>query len=55
MGTCSYVLTGTEWGMAHTWGSTCHGAGRAKSRAGGAKSHGGGSGIKERAEFKQGS
>ncbi|KAL3926085.1 MAG: hypothetical protein SGPRY_003470 [Prymnesium sp.] len=34
MGTCSYVLTGTEWGMAHTWGSTCHGAGRAKSRAG---------------------
>lgn len=34
MGTCSYVLTGTERGMADTWGSTCHGAGRAKSRAG---------------------
>jgi len=34
MGTCSYVLTGTEKGMAETFGSTCHGAGRAKSRAG---------------------
>ena len=34
MGTCSYVLTGTERGMAETFGSTCHGAGRAKSRAG---------------------
>ena len=34
MGTCSYVLTGTESGMAQTFGSTCHGAGRAKSRAG---------------------
>jgi tRNA-splicing ligase RtcB len=34
MGTCSYVLTGTETGMAQTFGSTCHGAGRAKSRAG---------------------
>ena len=34
MGTCSYVLTGTERGMAETYGSTCHGAGRAKSRAG---------------------
>ncbi|KFH05788.1 DNA segment, Chr 10, Wayne State University 52, expressed family protein, partial [Toxoplasma gondii ARI] len=32
MGTCSYVLTGTEKGMQETWGSTCHGAGRAKSR-----------------------
>ncbi|PFH31735.1 DNA segment, Chr 10, Wayne State University 52, expressed family protein [Besnoitia besnoiti] len=32
MGTCSYVLTGTEKGMKETWGSTCHGAGRAKSR-----------------------
>ena len=32
MGTCSYVLTGTEKGMAETWGSTCHGAGRAMSR-----------------------
>lgn len=33
MGTCSYVLTGTEKGMAETFGSTCHGAGRAASRA----------------------
>lgn len=32
MGTCSYVLTGTEQGMRETWGSTCHGAGRAMSR-----------------------
>jgi tRNA-splicing ligase RtcB len=33
MGTCSYVLTGTERGMAESFGSTCHGAGRAQSRA----------------------
>ena len=32
MGTCSYVLTGTERGMQETFGSTCHGAGRARSR-----------------------
>ena len=32
MGTCSYILTGTQAGMAATFGSTCHGAGRAKSR-----------------------
>lgn len=32
MGTCSYVLTGTQKGMSETFGSTCHGAGRAKSR-----------------------
>ena len=32
MGTCSYILTGTEKGMAETFGSTCHGAGRARSR-----------------------
>lgn len=32
MGTASYVLTGTDVGMAETWGSTCHGAGRASSR-----------------------
>jgi tRNA-splicing ligase RtcB len=30
MGTCSYVLTGTEKGMVETFGSTCHGAGRAR-------------------------
>ncbi|KAK3600637.1 hypothetical protein CHS0354_031549 [Potamilus streckersoni] len=33
MGTCSYVLTGTEQGMMETFGTTCHGAGRALSRA----------------------
>ena len=33
MGTNSYVLTGTEKGMKETFGSTCHGAGRASSRA----------------------
>eukprot|EP01102_Stenamoeba_stenopodia_P008072 TRINITY_DN2290_c0_g1_i5.p1 TRINITY_DN2290_c0_g1~~TRINITY_DN2290_c0_g1_i5.p1 ORF type:complete len:235 (+),score=47.20 TRINITY_DN2290_c0_g1_i5:30-707(+) len=32
MGTCSYVLTGTEKGMEETFGSTCHGAGRSQSR-----------------------
>eukprot|EP00736_Rhodelphis_marinus_P006202 Rmarinus@m.7153 len=32
MGTCSYVLTGTDKGMAKTFGSTCHGAGRSQSR-----------------------
>jgi len=32
MGTCSYVLVGTEKGMTETFGSTCHGAGRALSR-----------------------
>mmetsp|Transcript_3236 Transcript_3236/g.7105 ORF Transcript_3236/g.7105 Transcript_3236/m.7105 type:complete len:507 (+) Transcript_3236:115-1635(+) len=32
MGTCSYVLTGTEQGFGETFGSTCHGAGRARSR-----------------------
>ncbi|MCC7355528.1 MAG: RtcB family protein, partial [Anaerolineae bacterium] len=29
----SYVLLGTEGSMAQTFGSTCHGAGRAMSRA----------------------
>ncbi len=32
MGTCSYVLVGTEQAMEETFGSSCHGAGRAKSR-----------------------
>jgi tRNA-splicing ligase RtcB (3'-phosphate/5'-hydroxy nucleic acid ligase) len=32
MGTCSYVLVGTEQAMAETFGSCCHGAGRSKSR-----------------------
>lgn len=33
MGTCSYVLLGTDGGMRDTFGSTCHGAGRAQSRS----------------------
>ena len=33
MGTCSYVLTGTEKGFTETFGTTCHGAGRSMSRA----------------------
>jgi len=32
MGTCSYILVGTERGMAETFGSAIHGAGRRKSR-----------------------
>ena len=32
MGTCSYILAGTESGMTHAFGSACHGAGRALSR-----------------------
>eukprot|EP00741_Cyanophora_paradoxa_P001654 tig00000498_g1605.t1 len=32
MGTCSYVLVGTEGAMRETFGSTCHGAGRVQSR-----------------------
>ncbi len=33
MGTASWVLRGTEEAMHHTFGSTCHGAGRAMSRS----------------------
>lgn len=33
MGRVSYVLTGTERAMQETFGSTCHGAGRLRSRA----------------------
>lgn len=33
MGTASWVLLGTEKSMAHSFGSTCHGAGRVMSRA----------------------
>lgn len=32
MGTASYILTGTEYGFQNTFGSTCHGAGRARGR-----------------------
>lgn len=34
MGTCSYVLAGTETAMNETFGSTAHGAGRVLSRSG---------------------
>ena len=37
MGTSSYILTGTQIAMEETFGSTCHGAGRAMSRAGAIK------------------
>jgi tRNA-splicing ligase RtcB len=33
MGTSSYVLVGTDLAMQETFGSTCHGAGRVKSRS----------------------
>jgi tRNA-splicing ligase RtcB len=33
MGTASYVLVGTELAMEETFGSTCHGAGRVRSRS----------------------
>jgi tRNA-splicing ligase RtcB (3'-phosphate/5'-hydroxy nucleic acid ligase) len=33
MGTASWVLVGTEGAMQHTFGSTCHGAGRMMSRS----------------------
>lgn len=37
MGTCSYVLAGTETAMDETFGSTAHGAGRVLSRSGAKK------------------
>jgi tRNA-splicing ligase RtcB len=37
MGTCSYVLVGTARGMAVSFGSSCHGAGRSMSRHGALK------------------
>ena len=33
MGTASYILVGTEGAMKASFGSTCHGAGRALSRS----------------------
>jgi tRNA-splicing ligase RtcB len=33
MGTCSYVLVGADLAMEQTFGSTCHGAGRVRSRS----------------------
>lgn len=41
MGSCSFLLAGTEQAMAETWGSTCHGAGRVMSRTAARKSIGG--------------
>ena len=38
MGTHSYLLSGTELAMQKTFGSTCHGAGRVKSRSSAKKS-----------------
>jgi tRNA-splicing ligase RtcB len=50
MGTCSYILKGTEKAMAETFGSTCHGAGRALSRKAAIKASKGRSIAKELAE-----
>ena len=50
MGTCSYILKGTERAMAETFGSTCHGAGRALSRKAAMKASKGRSISKELAE-----
>ncbi len=47
MGTCSYLLAGTEEGMKQTWGSTCHGAGRTMSRRGAKKQSQGRNLLKE--------
>jgi tRNA-splicing ligase RtcB len=33
MGTSSFLLKGTAYAMEHTFGSTCHGAGRVLSRS----------------------
>lgn len=38
MGTCSYLLVGTDQALRESWGSTCHGAGRALSRSAAVKS-----------------
>ena len=40
MGTASYVLSGTSGAMANTFGSTCHGAGRAMGRKAALKKYG---------------
>lgn len=50
MGTASYVLIGTEIAMKETFGSVCHGAGRAMSRQAAAKSL---SGEKLKRELKE--
>ncbi|MFW6456898.1 MAG: RtcB family protein [Planctomycetota bacterium] len=50
MGTCSYLLAGTQKGMEATWGSTCHGAGRTMSRRGAKKKSEGRNLLKEMSE-----
>jgi tRNA-splicing ligase RtcB len=50
MGTASYVLVGTETAMEKTFGSTCHGAGRAMSRHGAINKFRGGDIKRELAE-----
>jgi tRNA-splicing ligase RtcB len=49
MGTMSFVLVGTQDSMEHTFGSTCHGAGRTMSRAQAKKQVHGGQ-LKDRLE-----
>jgi tRNA-splicing ligase RtcB len=50
MGTASYVLVGTSEGLARSFGSSCHGAGRAMSRHAAAKRWQGRALMKELAE-----
>jgi tRNA-splicing ligase RtcB len=50
MGRYSYVLTGTERAMQETFGSTCHGAGRAMSRVKARKAAAGRNIVREMAE-----
>jgi tRNA-splicing ligase RtcB len=47
MGTCSFVLVGTESGMARSFGSACHGAGRGMSRSQALKRWHGGQVVQE--------
>src|SRR5262249_50435385 len=50
MGTASYVLVGTGDGLARSFGSSCHGAGRSMSRHAALKRWRGRQGIEELAE-----
>lgn len=47
MGTCSYILRGTEFGTMAAWGSACHGAGRSMSRKAATRQFHGGALIQE--------
>ena len=53
MGTSSYVLVGRPKGLDVSWGSTCHGAGRAMSRGDAIRSHDGRALTKELWEKNQ--